>query len=75
MEHNFSVALGDGDHVATILPGRESKGYAMKPGPHELEPVAEADPDALRRTIALIQTAHRMFYARQYHELGTSAER
>ena len=71
MEHNFSVALGDGTHAAMILPGRGTRGYAMTPGPYELEPQAAPDPQALKRTVALIQTAHRMFYGRQYHDLGS----
>ena len=75
MEHNFSVALGDGAHAAMILPGRGTRGYTMTPGPHELEPVSEPNREALRRAVALIQTAHRMFYAHQYHELGSQPAR
>ncbi len=72
MEHNFSVALGDGHDVAMLLPRRDSRGYAMQIGPGELRPLPAADPELLRRTIALIQTAHYMFYRHQYHELGES---
>ena len=68
MEHNFSMALGDGRHVAMLLPGRDSRGYGMPPGPADLVPQPAANPDLLRRAIALYQTAHRMFYGRAYHQ-------
>lgn len=70
MEHNFSVAVGDSTSVAMLLPGRGSRGYAMDIGPHELKGRDEPDPDMLHRTVALIQTAHHLFYSRRYHELG-----
>ena len=69
MEHNFSVALGDGRQVAMLLPGRDSRGYGMPPGPAELVAQPAPDPDLLRRAIALYQTAHRMFYGRAYHQV------
>ena len=68
MEHNFSVALGDGRQVAMLLPGRDSRGYGMPPGPAELVDQPAPDPDLLRRAISLYQTAHRMFYGRAYHQ-------
>ncbi|MEK7246643.1 MAG: LTA synthase family protein [Pseudomonadota bacterium] len=67
MEHNFSMALGDGRRVAMLLPGGGARGYEMTPGPAELVPRPAPDPDLLRRSIALYQTAHRMFYGRAYH--------
>ncbi len=70
MEHNFSVALGDGKNVAMLLPGRQIRGWTMTPGPNALTPQPGVDPDLLRQTIALYQTAHRLFYAGHYHELG-----
>ena len=70
MEHNFSVALGDGKNVAMLLPGRQLRGWSMTPGPNALTPQPDVDAELLRQTIALYQTAHRLFYARQYHELG-----
>lgn len=70
MEHNFSVALGDGRSVAMLLPGRQRRGWEMAPGPIELKPLAEPDPELARDTVALYQTAHRLFYARAYHGLS-----
>ena len=70
MEHNFSVALGDGRNVAMLLPGRQLRGWTMIPGPNALTPQPSPDPALLRQTIALYQTAHRLFYAGRYHELG-----
>ncbi len=72
MEHNFAVALGDGSSVAMLLPGRQTRGWAMKPGPVELTPLQGADPALADRAIALYQTAHRLFYGRRYHE-GSAA--
>jgi hypothetical protein len=67
MEHNFYMALGDGRHVAMLLPGCGARGYDMTPGPAELVPQPDPDPELLRRSIALYQSAHRMFYGRAYH--------
>lgn len=72
MEHNFAVALGDGRSAAMLLPGRQSRGWAMRPGPSELVPLAGADPALEERAIALYQTAHRLFYGRRYHEDGAA---
>lgn len=73
MDHNFSVAFGDGRHIAILAPGMKSGGYAMAPGPQPLRPEAAADPQTLAQAIALTQTAHRLFYARQYHELSAAS--
>jgi hypothetical protein len=67
MEHNFSVALGDGREVAMLLPGNGVRGYGMAPGPHELVPRAEPDAALLRQAIGLYQTAHHLFYQHRYH--------
>ena len=72
MEHNFSVALGDGHSVAMLLPGRQERGWEMAPGPVELKSRSDVDPELARDAIALFQTAHRLFYARGYHQLGAS---
>lgn len=73
MEHNFSVALGDGTSVAMLLPGRQQRGWSMAPGPVELAPLGSPDPELARDTAALYQTAHRLFYAHGYHALGEPA--
>jgi phosphoglycerol transferase MdoB-like AlkP superfamily enzyme len=70
MEHNFSVAYGNGREVAMILPARETRGYAMRPGPYELTPELMPDAQMLDRNVALIQSAHAAFYARDYHQLS-----
>ena len=70
MEHNSSVALGDGRSIAMLLPGRQQRGWQMAPGPVELSPLAAPDPELARDATALFQTAHRMFYARAYHALS-----
>jgi len=67
MEHNYSIALGDGASVAAIGPGQRATGYAMRPGPHDLTPAPAADAETLERVVALTQTAHRLFNARRYH--------
>ncbi len=67
MEHNFSVALGDGRNVAMLMPGRAQRGWSMELGPKELKPQPEPDRDLVERTIAIYQTAHRLFYAHRYH--------
>lgn len=68
MDHNFSVAFGDGRNVAILLLGQDSRGYSMTIGPEELAPTDGTDPTVLRKAIALTQTAHRLFYSGQYHE-------
>ena len=55
-----------------LTPKGDMLGYGMQPGPFQLEDLPEENvPDLSRRqAAALTQTAHRMFYARQYHELS-----
>ncbi len=67
MQHNFSIAYGDGENVAIISPGLHDTGYTMRPGPFELTPVPNPDASARQNVIAITQTAHRLFYAHQYH--------
>lgn len=72
MAHNFDVAVGDGRNAVVLTPKGDLLGYGMKTGPYQLEGLSEEQvPDTIRRqAVALMQTAHRMFYARQYHELS-----
>ncbi|MBL8698073.1 MAG: sulfatase-like hydrolase/transferase [Alphaproteobacteria bacterium] len=70
MEHNFSIALGDGRNVAMLLPGRQQRGWSMRPGPQELVPQPEPDRALVDQAIGLYQTAHRLFYSRHYHQLA-----
>ncbi len=72
MEHNFSLALGDGTNVAMLLPGRHQRGWSMEPGPKDLTPQSEPDRALVERTIALYQTAHHLFYAHRYHDNATA---
>lgn len=72
MAHNFDVAVGDGRHAVVLTPKGGVVPYKMKTGPYQLEAL---EPDALpelirKQAAAQTQTAHRMFYARQYHELS-----
>jgi phosphoglycerol transferase MdoB-like AlkP superfamily enzyme len=74
MAHNFDVAVGDGHHAVVLNPKGGMHTYAMQPGPFQLQPVPANDVPAslAQRAAAQTQTAHRMFYARQYHELSGS---
>ncbi len=75
MSHNFSVAYGDGRNVTALVPKAKPKGYTMKVGPNELVPrKGGPEPSTLEKAIALFQTAHRMFYSKQYHELSQPAK-
>jgi len=70
MAHNFSIAYATEGKVAAIVPGAEPRGYKMRPGPKELIPLEDTDPDVLERVIAITQSAHRMFYEKRYHRKG-----
>lgn len=72
LAHNFDVAVGDGRHAVILTPKGDRLGYGMRTGAYQLEDLPEEQvPDLIRRqAAALTQTAHRMFYARQYHELS-----
>ena len=76
MGHNFSVAYGNEKTVAILRPKGASKGYDMKVGPYELTPRTEGpDAVALKKAKAIYQTAHKMFYAKEYHSLKAKAEK
>lgn len=66
--HNFDVAVGDGQHVAVLTPKGDIRYYDMVVGAHQLRPAIRPLPELGRRAVGLTQTAHHMFYARQYHE-------
>ncbi|WP_051329167.1 LTA synthase family protein [Geminicoccus roseus] len=70
MAHNYSVAYGKGGQVVALGPQHDLTGYRMEPGPHPLVPEEEPDPVLSTHAIAATQTAHRMFYHHQYHELS-----
>jgi phosphoglycerol transferase MdoB-like AlkP superfamily enzyme len=70
MAHNYSVAYGKDGKVVVLGPQHDLAGYTMKPGPYPLTPVAAPDPGLATHAIAATQTAHRMFYGHQYHELA-----
>lgn len=72
MAHNFDVAVGDGRNAVILTPKGDTRPYAMQPGPFQLQPVPTDTAPALieKQAAAQTQTAHRMFYARQYHELS-----
>lgn len=76
MAHNFDVAVGNGSNAAILTPQGDVRPYSMRTGPYQLEPLKDAQlPELIRRqAIAQTQTAHRMFYARQYHELSGTAK-
>ncbi len=76
MAHNFDVAVGNGRNAAILTAKGDVRGYAMRTGPYQLEPMDQAAlPELIRRqAIAQTQTAHRMFYAQQYHELSRAAK-
>jgi len=73
MSHNYSVAYARKGQVVTLEPGLRSKGYAIQtgvcvpPGCEPLHLLKRPDAETLRRAVALTQTAHRMFYAGEYH--------
>ena len=73
MAHNFDVAVGDGKHAVVLTPKGGLVPYVMKTGPYQLERMDPAQLPVLiqKQAVAQTQTAHRMFYARQYHELST----
>ena len=65
--HNFSVAFARPGHAVVLEPNGEVKGYSFEKSRAEL--VAETpDPETDRMARALTQSAHRMFYAQQYHD-------
>ena len=71
-EHNYSIGMADPEHVTVLVPNQEPRGYKMSLGPSRLAPVPAPDPDLLRRTEAVFQVAHHMFYNHRYHQLNES---
>ncbi|WP_298723301.1 LTA synthase family protein [uncultured Ferrovibrio sp.] len=70
MAHNFSVAFGTQNKLVVLEPNRTVRGYTFQPGPAPPRWQKEPDPEVMQLGIAQTQTAHRMFYARQYHDLS-----
>jgi hypothetical protein len=64
--------VGDGRNAVILTPKGDTRPYAMQPGPFQLQPVPPETVPALirKQAAAQTQTAHRMFYARQYHEMS-----
>lgn len=67
---NFDVAFGNGKDAVVLTPYGTFKSYSMQTGPYQLQPEEDAPPQIKKIAAAQTQTAHRMFYARQYHELS-----
>jgi phosphoglycerol transferase MdoB-like AlkP superfamily enzyme len=70
MAHNFSVAWATRGQVAVLEPNGTTKGYKVTENGRALERLDEPDPEVARIAVAVTQTAHRMFYGREYHEPG-----
>ena len=64
--HNFSVALARPGHAVVMNPDGTMAGYTFTPGKESLAP-EPLDPSLSAQIRALSQTAHRMFYGREYH--------
>lgn len=65
--HNFSVAFARPGHAVVLEPDGSERGYRFTPGSEALPPEAP-DPAVSAEARAVTQTAHRMFYAHEYHE-------
>jgi len=72
MEHDYAVAYVTGTEIATLIPSHPPRGYRLAKGGRKVVEREGIDPTALRRATALYQTAHRMFYARRYHQLSAN---
>jgi phosphoglycerol transferase MdoB-like AlkP superfamily enzyme len=70
MAHNFAVAFGRHGHLAVLGPQRDINGYDFVPGPDKAVHQPAADPATAAEAVAITQSAHRMFYNREYHELA-----
>ena len=66
MSHNYAIGFGQKGHVVTIDPTGNSHGYKMPLGEDPLEPVDTPDPETRAKAIAITQTAHHMFYGKEY---------
>ena len=71
MAHNFSVAFGTQGKLVVLEPNRTVRGYTFQPGPTPPEWQKEPDQHTLGLAIAQTQTAHRLFYSREYHEMSS----
>ncbi|MBS4047908.1 MAG: sulfatase-like hydrolase/transferase [Alphaproteobacteria bacterium] len=72
MAHNFSVAFGTEGKLVVLEPNRTVRGYTFEPGPTQPQWQKWVDPQVMDLGIAQTQTAHRMFYGHQYHELSNT---
>ena len=70
MAHNYSVAYGRHGQLVVLGPQQDLTGYRLTSGPEPLGKAVPPDPALATEAIAVTQTAHRMFYGHQYHELG-----
>ena len=67
VDHSFKVAFARPGHAVVLMPDGSTRGYRFTPGAETL-PAETPDPLTDRTARALTQTAHRMFYAHQYHD-------
>ncbi|MBF0124775.1 MAG: LTA synthase family protein [Magnetococcales bacterium] len=77
MAHNYSIAYGRNGLVTVLDPAKRIRGYRLptgQPGWAPLVATPTADAEVTREAVALTQLAHRLFYARRYHELGAVDE-
>lgn len=65
MAHNFSIAYGSGGQLAVLQPSRKTRTYRL-----DGQPETRRADDVLRQAIAVVQSAHRMFYGQGYHVLS-----
>lgn len=70
MAHNFSVAFGTKNQLIVLEPNRTLRAYSFTPGPNPPVWQNEPDPYVAKLAVAETQTAHRMFYNHQYHDLS-----
>lgn len=70
MAHNFSVAFGAEGKLVVLEPNRSIRGYTFMPGPTPPQWERWVDPQIMQLGIAQTQTAHRMFYRHQFHDLS-----
>ena len=67
MAHNYSVAYGRKDQLVVLEPTGEIKGYRMPPTGGTTTPLPAPATELADEAVAITQTAHRMFYQREYH--------
>ncbi|WP_259780557.1 LTA synthase family protein [Aestuariispira ectoiniformans] len=66
ISHNFSIAYGRPGQVVVLEPTGDTIAYDFKVG-EQLKTRATPDPALREEAISVVQTAHRMFYAGDYH--------